>query len=141
MKDKGDWRLKLLDVGSVKALEGGEELLRPRGTEGYMAPEMVHEAGWGQKAEVWSAGVVLAELTVETHLRARFQGASRDVVDRVLREKESRCDRPLREFLTALLEPDPALRPTSAEALQLSYLDDESTADTASSAASSPARA
>jgi serine/threonine protein kinase len=59
-----DGHVKLIDFGFAKKLKGEMRTLTNCGTLGYAAPEVVNGAsvGYSFAADVWSFGIMLAEL-------------------------------------------------------------------------------
>ncbi|KAJ1493457.1 kinase-like domain-containing protein [Baffinella frigidus] len=55
----GKLRLKLADWGYAQVVPPGKRLHRILGTGSYMAPEVLREVGYDEKADLWSAGVIL----------------------------------------------------------------------------------
>jgi serine/threonine protein kinase len=50
--------LKLLDFGFAKKTKGQHDLTELLGTPYYIAPEIINREEYGQKADIWSLGVV-----------------------------------------------------------------------------------
>lgn len=59
-----DGHVKLIDFGFAKRLRGDMRTMTNCGTLGYAAPEVVNGAsvGYSFQADVWSFGILLAEL-------------------------------------------------------------------------------
>jgi CRP-like cAMP-binding protein len=53
---------KLIDCGLAKRLGDSEHTYTMSGTPAYYAPELVKSTGYGHKAEIWAAGILLHEL-------------------------------------------------------------------------------
>ncbi|CAI5521479.1 unnamed protein product [Closterium sp. Naga37s-1] len=113
--------------GVLPGGEGGVVLRDFMGTAFYVAPEVWRHA-YGPQADVWSAGAVVAVLltgpppsgltraTVASN--ATWQAMQKGIVPTLPPETSPAA----RSFLQALLEPDPCLRPSAAQALLLPWL-------------------
>jgi Tol biopolymer transport system component len=128
-----DGIVKLLDFGLAKPIAGGGDLTGagPQlGTVRYMAPEQLAGRDPGPRADVWAAGVVLAELLAGAH---PFPGATpahamvaiqeapprlpadlplRHVIERALAKSPEGRYADAGEMLAALDEPAPGRWPT-----------------------------
>ncbi|KAJ4456814.1 putative Serine/Threonine kinase domain protein [Paratrimastix pyriformis] len=62
-----DFNLKVGDFGMAKALAPGQVTTTLRGSEHYMAPEIEGGQAYTAKADIWSAGIVLAVLIRRTY--------------------------------------------------------------------------
>uniref|UniRef100_A0ACD5UTC6 Uncharacterized protein n=1 Tax=Avena sativa TaxID=4498 RepID=A0ACD5UTC6_AVESA len=85
--DGGDGRplrARLADFGSAALVVGGESAQGVVGTPHYVAPEVISGGEYGEKADVWSAGVVLYVLLTGGALPFSGETAS-DVFSAVLR--------------------------------------------------------
>lgn len=109
--------LYLLDLGLAAPF--GTPLM-PRGTVGYMAPEILaRRSGWDGRADLYAFGVILHELLTgrpvfaegspRAVLRAQLEGAALD-----LREVSGHLPAELPRLLHDLLAIDPDDRPSSA---------------------------
>jgi fused-like protein len=56
--------IKLCDFGFARAIDNKQMITSIKGTPLYMAPELLKECPYNQKADVWSLGVILYELFV-----------------------------------------------------------------------------
>ncbi|CAM0903783.1 unnamed protein product [Alopecurus aequalis] len=81
---EGPLRARLADFGSAAWIGGGETARGLVGTPHYVAPEVVEGGEYGEKADVWSAGVVLYVLLTGGALPFSGDTAS-DVFSAVLR--------------------------------------------------------
>jgi len=55
-----DWNVKIADFGLATTVNpNGEYLFKRCGTPGYVAPEVLADAKYDQKVDVFSAGVIL----------------------------------------------------------------------------------
>jgi hypothetical protein len=114
---------KLCDLGLVRPLEHGQTLTATDlvvGTPAYMAPEQATGDDLTPAADVFALGLVLFNaLTGEVPLRgdtavATLMRRQRERAPR-LRSLQSGCPRWLDRLVAAMLEPEPAARPSSAE--------------------------
>ncbi|KAK8955935.1 Phosphoenolpyruvate carboxylase kinase 1 [Platanthera guangdongensis] len=110
----GEGRLRLADFGSAECFGDGRGMRGVVGTPYYVAPEVVLGREYGEKADVWSAGVVLYimlggmppfygetageifEAVIRGNLRfpgrvfGRVSGAAKDLMRRMLCKEASR---------------------------------------------------
>jgi hypothetical protein len=67
-----DGTVKLLDFGIAKAAQAGgmprTDIGQLKGKLGYLAPEMIHQGRYDQRADLFAVGVVLWELLVQRRL-------------------------------------------------------------------------
>lgn len=56
--------VKIADFGFARAIESKAMITSIKGTPLYMAPELLRESPYNQKADLWSLGVILYELFV-----------------------------------------------------------------------------
>ncbi len=56
--------IKLCDFGFARAIDNKQMITSIKGTPLYMAPELLKEYPYNQKADLWSLGVILYELFV-----------------------------------------------------------------------------
>ncbi|HJL19677.1 MAG TPA: serine/threonine-protein kinase [Sandaracinaceae bacterium LLY-WYZ-13_1] len=104
--EEGEERVKVLDFGLAKALDGSMDVTKAGevlGTPGYMAPEQIRGATMDERTDVYAAGVVIYEMLTG---RMPFDGDA--IVDIMLAHVEepvplpSELDPPVR--LPVLLE-------------------------------------
>lgn len=120
-------RLKLIDFGlsGAMASDGMLPARPPAGKAFYTAPELLRGAVHsGAPADMWALGTVLFVMLTGTPAWAVASRADPDF-ERVTARGELRlvlaergvmdCPRQLLDLLAALLQPDPARRPTAAE--------------------------
>jgi serine/threonine protein kinase len=112
----------LADFGIAACVDDAQAMTQACGTPGYAAPEIVTAKRYSQKVDIFAAGVVLYLM-----LSNRFPFASPDPAT-VIRKtaackvkfdktRFSSVRSPVIVVVKALLEREPRLRPTSAEAL------------------------
>jgi len=112
--------LKLLDFG-LAGMEGGRSLTKAGhvvGTPGFIAPEVITQAGTGPKADLYAAGVILY---IMLEGRAPFDAG---LTQLLVMHAESPPPRPTKggpvaSLAMMLLEKTPALRPDAEQALEL----------------------
>lgn len=56
--------IKICDFGFARAIDNKTMITSIKGTPLYMAPELLREFPYNQKADLWSMGVILYELYV-----------------------------------------------------------------------------
>ncbi|KAG2498443.1 hypothetical protein HYH03_003700 [Edaphochlamys debaryana] len=119
--------LKVLDFGSSMFVQPNELVHNAFGTVRYASPEMANDV-CGQKADIWSAGIVMYILLcgkapflkandldtlnlIKSGPRVKFNG-----------ERWHTISQAAKDCIRALLEPNPRQRPTAAEVLTLPWL-------------------
>ncbi|GLC37135.1 hypothetical protein PLESTM_000546600 [Pleodorina starrii] len=119
--------LKVLDFGSSVFVQPNETVRNAFGTVRYASPEMANDV-CGQKADIWSAGVVMYILLcgrapflkandidtlnyIKNGPRVKFNG-----------ERWTTISQSAKDCIKALLEPNPRLRPSAAEVLTMPWL-------------------
>jgi urea transport system substrate-binding protein len=120
-------RVKILDFGLARALDGPSDLTRHGqvlGTPSYMAPEQALGVPVDQRADLYSLGCVLYRMLTGV---APFEDAAHDTVallDAVARwapkpvtELAPQTPRPVAQLVEQLLARNPADRPASARAV------------------------
>eukprot|EP00803_Ostreobium_quekettii_P006509 evm.model.scf_1638.3 EVM.evm.TU.scf_1638.3 scf_1638:26493-32853(+) len=122
-------QVKVIDFGLSFFARPHERVRNVFGTVNYCSPEMAHDAT-GQKTDVWSAGVMLFFMLSG---RAPFKYRTRQATmsklrsaPRVAFESEAwdRVSDEAKDFIRALLEPDPDHRPSAGQAMDMSWLRD-----------------
>lgn len=130
-----DSELVLADFGIAKMLENPAEVLTSMaGSFGYAAPEVMLKQGHGKAVDMWSLGVITYTL-----LCGYSPFRSENLTDLI---EECRAGRIIfherywkdvsqdaKDFILALLQPDPNKRVTSEEALKHKWLTGESASD------------
>ncbi len=123
-------RVRIAEFGIAVQLDQGESAHGVFGTPGFMAPEVLRGQAYGTPADMYSFGATLYTLLCGSSLhtaeeRSRFQLPSSE--DRNLRVTNGALHVPglsingrrrLRNLMLALLEEDPAKRPTAEQALE-----------------------
>jgi len=111
-----DLTAKLADCGAARALgdRAAATLTSPAGTLAWMAPEVMTGDRATDRADAYSFGVLLWELSTGERPK------------RGLRPVVEEAPAPVRDLIAACLAPDPAARPTAADAVAvLESIDDD----------------
>jgi calcium/calmodulin-dependent protein kinase I len=93
------------------------------GSPHYFAPELVRQVAYTEKVDIWALGITMfACLTSAlpydaSDLGAMFEAILDGLPELFNNETVARTSDACREFLDALLDPDPAMRPTAEQAL------------------------
>jgi len=107
-----DGHLKLTDFGLSKDSVGGKGVTHTFcGTPEYLAPEVIHGAGYGQSVDWWSLGTLLYEML--TGLPPFFNTNLHVMYEKIIRAKltfPSYISREAQSLLTGLLTRDPKRR-------------------------------
>lgn len=111
-----------------------EVLTTMAGSFGYAAPEVMLKQGHGKAVDLWSLGVITYTLLCG-YSPFRSESLS-DLIEEcrsariVFHERYWRdVSKDAKDFILSLLQPDPAKRPTSQEALKHPWLTGESASD------------
>ncbi|MBU1947389.1 MAG: serine/threonine protein kinase, partial [Candidatus Eisenbacteria bacterium] len=112
-EETGRTPLRILDAGLMASTGHSIE---PRGTPGYIAPEILKREGWDERADLFSLGGIFYQLLTG---RPAFAGPALDeVIDQTLRGAftpleicEPSLPPPLCQLVNGLLDPDPKKRP------------------------------
>ena len=56
---ENDYDVKIADFGLASFIKDGERLKLRCGSPGYVGPELLEEAGYGKKVDIFSIGVIL----------------------------------------------------------------------------------
>ncbi|KAK7050057.1 Calmodulin-dependent protein kinase cmk2 [Paramarasmius palmivorus] len=123
-----DSDIVIADFGIAKHLHSPEEQLHSlAGSIGYVAPEVLSNEGHGKMVDVWSTGIITYVL-----LCGYSPFRSEDIKTLIKETTEARIEFHERywrnvgdgakQFIRTLLNPDPAKRPTAAQALEDPWL-------------------
>ncbi|KAI0961024.1 hypothetical protein AcV7_000242 [Taiwanofungus camphoratus] len=118
----------IVDFGIAKHLHTPEEQLHSlAGSFGYVAPEVLNKKGHGKAVDMWSTGIITYVL-----LCGYSPFRSDDMKELIRATTEANIEfherfwfnvsAEAKEFIRALLNPDPSKRPTAAEALKHRWL-------------------
>ncbi|KAL9060446.1 MAG: hypothetical protein Q9162_000619 [Coniocarpon cinnabarinum] len=130
-----DSALVLADFGIAKMLDQKDEVLTTMaGSFGYAAPEIMQRHGHGKPVDMWSMGVITYTLLCgyspfrSESMADLIQECSSGRV--VFHERYWRdVSKDAKEFIRALLQPDPSRRLTSQQALSHSWLTGQTASD------------
>jgi serine/threonine protein kinase len=97
------------------------------GTRLYDAPEKWQELAYGYPADIWAAGIVVfaclaGRLPYAADLRAAEAAVLAGLPDLFAYSDVAGISGPAQHLVRAMLDPDPLLRPTAAEALSRAWL-------------------
>lgn len=113
MRDK----VKLIDFGfSTPWQEGMPPMRRICGTTQYIAPEVLRES-YTSRADIWCVGAAAYTMLTGQRLPRDRRGNVKS-----LKKSLRKCSKEAQEFIAALLENDPSVRPSASEALGLRWL-------------------
>ncbi|KAI9332977.1 hypothetical protein BDR26DRAFT_937715 [Obelidium mucronatum] len=117
--------VKLADFGVCAEDNGYSAVGGIKGTKGYMAPEVLKKQQYGRPVDLWGTGVVAYQLLygqlpfpIANSNKPKFLSA-KPVLTFPL---SFNISNDAREFIKALLNDDPSLRPTAKQALQHPWL-------------------
>ncbi|PGH01963.1 CAMK/CAMK1/CAMK1-CMK protein kinase [Polytolypa hystricis UAMH7299] len=130
-----DSSLVLADFGIAKMLDSPSEVLTTMaGSFGYAAPEVMLKQGHGKAVDMWSMGVITYTLLCG-YSPFRAENLS-DLIDEcrsgriIFHERYWRdVSQDAKDFILALLQPDPKKRATSEDALAHRWLKGETATD------------
>eukprot|EP00029_Vermamoeba_vermiformis_P005707 TRINITY_DN2058_c0_g1_i1.p1 TRINITY_DN2058_c0_g1~~TRINITY_DN2058_c0_g1_i1.p1 ORF type:complete len:844 (-),score=205.26 TRINITY_DN2058_c0_g1_i1:32-2563(-) len=118
---------KLGDFGVMANLIGSPHVTRV-GTEGYKAPE-VHAGGYNEKVDIWSLGIVLAQLASTEDIFYIYGDIGlKLLINKVTKEElleyipRNDYDPKFIELVSAMLDVKPESRPSCAQILKHPYL-------------------
>ncbi|ETE60162.1 Serine/threonine-protein kinase Nek11, partial [Ophiophagus hannah] len=120
--------VRFWDFGVSRLLMGSCDLATTFiGTPFYMSPEALQHQGYDTKSDIWSLGCILYEVCCLNHA---FTGHSfLSIVLKIVEGKTPSLPdsfpRELDAVLHRMLNKDPSLRPSAAEILRTSYIDDQ----------------
>ncbi|GBE78531.1 Pkinase-domain-containing protein [Sparassis crispa] len=123
-----DSDIVIVDFGIAKHLHSPEEQLHSlAGSFGYVAPEVLNNNGHGKAVDIWSIGIITYVL-----LCGYSPFRSDDMQELIRETTEAKFEfherywfnvsQEAKDFITRLLKPDPAARPTAEEALRDHWL-------------------
>ena len=127
--------LVLADFGIAKMLDSKDEVLTTMaGSFGYAAPEVMLKHGHGKPVDMWSLGVITYTLLCGY---SPFRSESlQDLIEecrhaRIIFHERYWKDvsKDAKNFITSLLQPDPAKRATSEQALKHVWLSGDTATD------------
>ncbi|GAA5900812.1 serine/threonine-protein kinase [Sporobolomyces salmoneus] len=117
----------LADFGIAKRLAPGEKLTVPAGSPGYAAPEILLQKEHDLPCDIWSVGII-AYLLLCGYLPFKAQETN-DLIRQCTRaavrfetEYWEKISDDAKAFCMALIQPDPAKRPTADQALKHKWL-------------------
>ncbi|XP_023681561.2 serine/threonine-protein kinase Nek11 isoform X2 [Paramormyrops kingsleyae] len=119
--------VKIGDFGVSRLLNGSCDLATTfTGTPFYMSPEVLSHHGYNSKSDIWSLGCVLYEMC---SLERAFKGHSfLSVVMKILEgpvpSLPQSYSKELGAILEGMLSKDPALRPSAADLLKMSCIEE-----------------
>jgi len=115
MSKTNDREIKIADFGFAKKVTSEECLLTQCGTPGYVAPEILRGVPYGQKADMWSMGVIAYILIggyppfIEQNQRELFRKIKRGSYEFHV-EYWGQISREAKDLIAALLTVDPKRR-------------------------------
>ena len=133
LKSPNDWdHIKIADFGFATHTNGMQSLRTICGTPGYSAPEIIRGERYGAAVDLWSLGVITYILLCgyPPFPQSNDYAALRMVVngDYHFHEQEwSGVSDEAKEFISALLVPNPARRATAKQACGMRWMQFEST--------------
>ncbi|NXN05885.1 NEK11 kinase, partial [Sylvia borin] len=123
-----DSLLKIGDFGVSCLLMGSCDLATTfTGTPYYMSPEVLKHQGYNTKSDIWSLGCILYEMCCMNHAFTgqNFLSVVLKIVEGETPSLPDRYPSRLNAVLCSMLSKNPSLRPTAAEILKSSYIDEQ----------------
>ncbi|XP_062980456.1 serine/threonine-protein kinase Nek11 [Elgaria multicarinata webbii] len=120
--------VKIGDFGVSRLLMGSCDLATTfTGTPFYMSPEALQHQGYDTKSDIWSLGCILYELCCLDHAFTghNFLSIVLKIVEGETPSLPDTYPRELDAMLHSMLSKDPSRRPSAAEMLRISYIDDQ----------------
>ncbi|XP_051645070.1 serine/threonine-protein kinase Nek11 isoform X3 [Manacus candei] len=120
--------LKIGDFGVSCLLMGSCDLATTfTGTPYYMSPEVLKHQGYNTKSDIWSLGCILYEMCCMNHAFTgqNFLSVVIKIVEGDTPSLPDRYPSKLNALLSSMLNKNPSLRPTAAEILKTSYIDEQ----------------
>ena len=116
-----DFVLKIGDLGVARAIERVANTVV--GTHHYMAPEIHRKEEYGQKVDIWAAGIVLYEIVM---FEKPFDGSADEIIYKInklnFKQLPKSIDQRIHTLLKHTLNPDVSLRMSSKEILNLNFM-------------------
>jgi len=120
-----DRSVKLSDFGCSKRT-GGTANHTLRGSVPWMAPEVMRQSGYGRKADIWSLGCVLIEMSTANPPWGHFDNCLAAMVRIAMSEETppvpEKASGPLRDLIIACTRRSPEERPSASELLGHDFL-------------------
>ena len=100
--------IKICDFGFARAIENKTMITSIKGTPLYMAPELLKESPYNQKADLWLLGVILYELFVgqPPFYTNSFLNLMNKIMNESIKYPET-MSYPFKDFLKGLLNKNP----------------------------------
>lgn len=117
--------IKIGDFGISRVLMGTTDMASTfTGTPYYMSPEVLKHEGYNSKSDVWSIACILYELCALKHAfeGQSLMGVMYKIVEGKTPEIPSPYDKNIQDILNALLNRDPAKRPSAAEVTKIPFM-------------------
>ncbi|GIQ84753.1 hypothetical protein KIPB_006306 [Kipferlia bialata] len=119
--------VKIGDLGLSRALSNSETTNTMTGTPQFMPPEMFTSAGYTVKVDVYAFGMLVLEMVTRETPYGEFKGAPFEISKAVTAGEKPKClsrvrDDDMLAFIYLCIARDPDQRPTAAELLENSYL-------------------
>ncbi|XP_028435618.1 serine/threonine-protein kinase Nek11 [Perca flavescens] len=119
--------VKIGDFGVSCLLMGSCDLATTfTGTPYYMSPEVLNHQGYDSKSDIWALGCLLYEMCVLSHAfqAPSFLAVAMKIVEGETPALPARYSADLNAVLQRMLQKDPASRPSAAELLNTSFMED-----------------
>ncbi|XP_006117644.2 serine/threonine-protein kinase Nek11 isoform X1 [Pelodiscus sinensis] len=120
--------LKIGDFGVSRLLMGSCDLATTfTGTPYYMSPEALKHQGYDTKSDIWSLGCILYEMCCMDHAFTghNFLSIVLKIVEGNTPSLPDRYPSKLNTVFHSMLNKNPCLRPSAAEILKISYIDEQ----------------
>lgn len=120
-----DGRIKIGDFGVAASLLNNSSRYTVIGTPCYMAPEVLENTGYTEKADIWSVGITAIELAMGSSPYSHMKPLQ--IVQKVLHAPppfippESDFSQEFKDLVRLCLNYDPMKRPTAQELLKSSF--------------------
>ncbi|KAG0237915.1 G2-specific serine/threonine protein kinase [Actinomortierella wolfii] len=115
------WCVKLGDFGLSRSLTNPRHAFAQTfvGTPYYMSPELISEASYGPKSDIWSLGCIIYELcALEPPFLAKSQASlATKIRQGIVPRLPSQYSTELSEVIRAMLRVDPSRRPSTQDLL------------------------